>query len=130
MGKKWARKELQSFEAFEKALQEEISVSSEFDLPLTVLALNVKGGWEERDVRSTLDVLRTVDLIAQPEASEILVALPNTITAAARVVEERLRRTVQRAAFGVASYEQGDTAEELLNRVRIATQQAENPEAS
>jgi hypothetical protein len=92
--------------------------------------LELKGGWEEQDVRSTLDVLRTADLIAQPEASEILVALPNTITAAAMLVDERLRRTVPRAAFGVASYEQGDTAEELLNRVRIATQQAENPEAS
>lgn len=51
MGKKRIRKELQTFEALEKTLREEGSVSAEFDLPLTALALLVEGGWQEEDVR-------------------------------------------------------------------------------
>ena len=77
---------LQTFDAFEEALREEISVSSEFVLPLTVLALNIDGGWEEEDVRRTLGAIRTADLITQPDASEVLVALPNTAIPDARVV--------------------------------------------
>jgi hypothetical protein len=38
VGKKKTRKELQTAEAFEKALREEVSVSDEFDLPLAALA--------------------------------------------------------------------------------------------
>lgn len=77
---------LQTFDAFEEALREEISVSSELVLPLTVLAPNIDGGWEEEDVRRTLGAIRTADLITQPDASEVLVALPNTATPDARVV--------------------------------------------
>ena len=124
MVKKRAKKELQSVEAFEKALREEISVSSEFGLPLTVLALNVKGGWREEDVRGALDALRTADLATRRDASEILVALPNTVTPEARVVEERLRGTVPKAVFGVAPRERGDTAENLIKRARGVTERA------
>ncbi|HEX8260245.1 MAG TPA: hypothetical protein VF558_08095 [Rubrobacteraceae bacterium] len=38
MGRKRMRKELQTLEAFEKSLREEVSVSAGFDLPLAVLA--------------------------------------------------------------------------------------------
>jgi hypothetical protein len=86
VGKRSTKKVLQTFDAFEEALREEISVSSEFVLPLTVLALNIDGGWEEEDVRRTLGAIRTADLITQPDASEVLVALPNTATPDARVV--------------------------------------------
>ena len=44
MAKKRTGKELQTFEEFEKALREDVSVSAEFDLPLTVLALVVEDG--------------------------------------------------------------------------------------
>ncbi|HZC19337.1 MAG TPA: hypothetical protein VE225_06480 [Rubrobacteraceae bacterium] len=120
MGKKRARKELQSVDAFERALREEVSVSAEFDLPLSLLALVVEGGWREEDVRLALDALRTADLVAQPDPTEVLVALPNTKTANARVVEERLRRVVPRARVGVAPYGRGDATEDLLKRARTA----------
>lgn len=120
MGKKRARKELQSVEAFERALREEVSVSAEFDLPLTLLALVLEGGWREEDVRSALDALRAADLVAQPSVTEVLVALPNTKTADARVVEERLRRVVPRAGVGVTPYGRGDAMEDLLKRARTA----------
>lgn len=132
MGKKRIRKELQTLEAFSKALWEEVYVSAEFDLPLAALALVVEGGWQEEDVRRALDVLRVADLVVQPAAEELLVALPNTRTADARVVEERLREAVPKAAVGVAPYRRGDTAEDLLERAQEAVSRrvAENPEAT
>jgi hypothetical protein len=127
MGKK-TRKELQTVEAFEKALREEMEISLEFDLPLTVLALVIEGGWQEEDTRRALDALRTADLVARPDPRELLIALPNTITADARVVEERLRRAVSKATIGVAPCKQGETAEGLLKRAQaVAWRAAENP---
>lgn len=131
MGKKRTRKELQTVEAFEKALREEVSVSNEFDLPLTVLALDIKDGWREEDVRRALAALRIADLVARPDLEELLVVLPNTKTADARVVEERLHEAVPKAAVGAAPYRRGDAAEDLLERARAAARQAaENPEAT
>jgi hypothetical protein len=127
MGKK-TRKELQTVEAFEKALREEMEISSEFALPLTVLALVIEGGWQEEDPRRALDALRTADLVAHPDPRELLIALPNTKTAEARVVQERLRQAVPEATIGVASCKQGEAAEDLLKRARaVAWRVAGNP---
>ena len=120
MGKKRARKKLFTVEAFENALREEISVSAEFDLPLSVLALRTEGSWEEGDIRRALDALRTADLVARPGSEELLVVLPNTKTTDARVVEERLRKAVPDATFGIASYRRGDAYEALIERARRA----------
>ena len=115
------RKELRSEVEFEKELREEISVSVEFDLPLTiVLALNIKGGWEQKAVRRALDVLRVADLATRPGPEELLVALPNTTTADAWAVEERLREVVSEATSGVATYREGDSVDDLLKRSRSA----------
>ena len=119
MGKK-VRKELQDPEVFEAALGEEISVSSEFMLPISLLALRVEGGWSDAATRRALDALRTADLVCRPEPEEILVALPNTVTDDARVVEERLRAAVPEAHVGVAPLAPGDTVESLLKRARIS----------
>lgn len=124
MVKRRTIKELQSFETFEKALREEISVSAEFDLPLTVLDLNVEGGWKEEDVRRALETLRVADLVAQPEPEEILVALPNTVDTSARVVEERLRKIVPVSSSRTASYRRGESVEDLLKRARSAGEQS------
>lgn len=127
------RKELQTLEAFERNLREEVSVSAEFDLPLAALALVVEGRWQEEDIRRALDALRAVDLVALlPASDKLLIALPNTKTADARVVEERLREAVPKATVGVAPYRRGDTAEDLLERAQQAASQggAENIEAT
>ena len=118
MGKK-VRKELQEPEVFEAALREEISVSSEFALPISVLVLRVTGGWTDEAIRRALDALRTADLVCRPEPDEILVGLPNTETDDARVVEERLRKAVPEAAVGVAPFARGDTTESLIERARV-----------
>ena len=64
--------------------------------------------------------MRVADLICQPDPAEMLVVLPNTKAQDARVVEERLRKAVPEAAFGVAVREGGDKAENLLKRARGA----------
>jgi PleD family two-component response regulator len=73
-----------------------------------------------------------VDLVAQPAAEELLVALPNTGFADARVVEERLREAIPKATAGVARYRQDDTAQDLLERARKAVSQrvVEKPKAT
>ena len=115
------RKELRSLEEFERELREEISVSVEFDLPLTiVLALNIRGVWDRRTVRRALDVLRVADLATRSAPEELLFALPNTTAADARVVEERLREAVPEATSGVAAYREGDSVDDLLDRARSA----------
>ena len=52
------RKELQDPEVFERALREEISVSSEFVLPISVLSLRIEDGWSEDATRGARDALR------------------------------------------------------------------------
>ena len=118
MSKK-VRKELQDPAAFEAALREEISVSSEFGLPICVLVLRVGGGWSDEATHRALDALRTADLVCRPDPDEILVALPNTATDDARVVEERLREIVPEATVGVVPFGRGDTAESLVQRARV-----------
>lgn len=115
------RKELQDPEVFERALREEISVSSEFVLPISVLSLRIEGGWSEEATRGALDALRVADLVCQPVPDEVLIALPNTATDDARVVEERLREAVpEAAAVGVAPFTSGDTVERLIERARVS----------
>lgn len=119
MGKK-VRKELQETEVFEAALREEISVSSEFVLPISALVLRIAHGWSDEATRRALDALRTADLVCRPEPDEILVALPNTQADDARVVEERLREAVPEATVGVAPFARGDTVESLIERARVS----------
>ncbi len=128
MSKKRTKKEIQSVQAFEKALGEEVSVSAEFELPLAVLVAGAKGEWEEDALRRALGTLRTADLVTKPDPSELLVALPNTGTAEARVVEERIREAVPEAALGVASYTRGDSAADLLKRARAARRATKDPD--
>lgn len=122
------KKELDTVERFEEALRDELSVSAEFDLPLSALALRAGEGFEPEAVRRALEALRVADLICQPDPAEMLVVLPNTKAQDARVVEERLRKAVPEAAFGVAVREGGDKAENLLKRARAAVE-ASGPSA-
>lgn len=118
MGKR-RPKVLQSAEDFERSLEEEISVSEEFDLPLSALVLTLEAGWDEVSTRRVLDSLRTADLVTKPgPAEEIAIVLPNTALIDARVVEERLRNAVPEAAVSLAEREKGDTSAGLLERAR------------
>jgi len=69
---------------------------------------------------AALDTLRVVDLVAQPAAEELLVALPNTGLADAQVVEQRLREAIPKATAGVALFRRGDMAEDLRERAQKA----------
>lgn len=109
-------KELESAEGFEVKLREEISVSEEFDLPLSVLVL--EGSWDVSSTRRVLDSVRAADLVAKLETTRIAVALPNTVPGDARVVEQRLREAVPEAAVRLTERRTGDGPGDLLERAR------------
>lgn len=98
-------------------------MSAEFGLPLSVLALRPRSSqatFGPEDIRLALEALRVADLICQPRPAELLVALPNTKTDDARVVEERLRSAIPAAVFGVVHRARDDRPETLLERARAA----------
>jgi diguanylate cyclase (GGDEF)-like protein len=77
--------------------------------------------------------LREIDLPARIGGEEFAILLPQSDAAAARLVAERLRRTVRTldglprrvtASFGVAAYPQAGSAEELLLTADVSLYQA------
>ena len=113
-------KKIRPVEDFERALGEEISISIEYDLPLILLLVFRRDGWNPRATSRILDALRAVDIIAQPGPREIAVALPNSGPDAARAVERRLRRVLPDIAVGLTSRRDGDEAQDMLNRAHRA----------
>ncbi len=109
-------KELDSAENFERKLREEISVSEEFDLPLSVMVL--EGGWDASSTRRALDSLRAADLVTKLEPTRIFVALPNTVPDDAHAVEQRLKKAVPEAAVRLTQRRSGDAPGDLLERAR------------
>ena len=112
------KKELDTPERFEEVLRDELSVSAEFDLPPSALALHARESFEV--VRRALEARRVADLICRPDPAEMLVVLPNTKVQDARVGEARPRKAVPEDAFGVAVRGGGDEAENLIGRARGA----------
>ena len=117
-------KELQTFEVFEKNLEEEISVTTDFDLPLSVLVARIENGWSEESTRAALGALRVADLITATATEEISIALPNTSTEDAGVVERRLLAAVPDARLGVTQHRTGDSVSDLLERARLSAASA------
>lgn len=112
------RKELLSPEAFEEAVEEEISVSSEFDLPMCALVLSLPA-LEPDVIRRLLDDLRFADLAALMAPGELALVLPNTSCETARAAAERLFSIAPPdSALRAAGYETGDTVATLLDRAR------------
>lgn len=112
------RKELQSPEDFERAVREEVQISSEFVLPLCALSLRLPQGSEEGLVRRLLDETRVADLVTSVAPDELDIVLPNVALEDARLVEKRLREIAPGATMGLAAYEPGETHHALLERAR------------
>ena len=105
-------------ESFERALEEELSLSAEFDLPLTLLVVRAKTGLDPETTRRLLDALRTAELVALPSPSELAVALQNTDLNGARALERRVRKILPAADVGLAAREPDDGVSGLLERAR------------
>jgi hypothetical protein len=120
MGKRRPKEPL-SLKFFERALEEEMSLSAEFDLPLTLLVVRVKGELDPKTTRRLLESLRTAELVTLPTPSELAVALQNTDLDGARAVERRLRKILPDAEVGLATCEPDDEVSSLLERARDAS---------
>ena len=121
MGKRRRSKEPLPPESFDRALEEEISISAEFDLPMTLLVVRAEGEFDPETTRRLLGVLRAADLVTLPTRSEFAIALPNTDPGGARAVERRVREVLPDAAIGLAAREPGDEVSCLLERARGAS---------
>ena len=119
MGKR-RKKEPLSPKFFERALEEEIALSAEFDLPLCVLVVRVEGGLEPETTSRLLGALRTAELVTLPTPSELAVALQNTDLDGARAVERRLQKILPNADISLATHERGEAVSDLLERARGA----------
>lgn len=101
-------------------LGEEIQVSSDFGLPLCVLAVRMPGVTcgdpEGEGFRRLLDALRLADLTTAASRGELTVALPNTSSESASLVAERLRAVEPGAEIREAAYDPGDTSRTLVER--------------
>jgi hypothetical protein len=115
-------KEPLPLESFELALEEDISLSNAFDLPLTVLVIRVTDRLGAQTTRRLLDVLRTAEPATLPTPSELAVVLPNTGPDSARAVELRALKVLPDARIGLAIYQPGDAASDLLGRARSAAE--------
>ena len=120
MGKQRRPKELPPPEYFERALEEEMSMSAEFDLPLTLLLVRAEDELDPETTRRLLDTLRTADLVTLPTPSELAVALPNTDPDGARALGRRVREILPDADVGLAISEPDDEVPGLLERARAA----------
>ena len=120
MGDRHRPKEPLSQESFELALEEDMSLSDTFDLPLTLLVIRARDELDPRTTRRLLGVLRTAEPATLPTPSEIAVVLPNTGPDSARAVERRALDVLPDARVGLAVYQPGDAASDLLGRARSA----------
>jgi hypothetical protein len=116
-------KEPLPLESFELALQEDMSLSDVFDLPLTLMVVRAKVGLDEETTRRLLDILRAAEPATLPSPSELAVVLPNTDPESARAVESRALEVLPDARIGLAVYRPGDTASDLLGRARGAARE-------
>jgi hypothetical protein len=104
--------------SFERALEEEMSLSAEFDLPLTLLVVRARAGLDPETTRRLLGVLRTAELVTLLAPSELAVILPNTGPDGARALERRVREVLPDADIGLATREPDDEVHDLLERAR------------
>lgn len=107
-------------EDFERALEEEISVSTQFGLPLSVLVAVMEGGWDPESEDRAVGTLRVADLVARSEGSDLIVVLPNTGLESARAVERRLREILPRVGIGISEFAPDDKAPDLISRAHQA----------
>jgi hypothetical protein len=119
MGKRRKKVPL-SLKFFERALEEEMALSAEFDLPLSVLVVRVEGGLDPETTSRLLGALRTAELTTLPTPSEFAVALQNTDLDGARALERRLQEILPEAEISLATREPGDEVSGLLERARGA----------
>ena len=108
------------YESFVRALEEELALSAEFDLPLTLLVVRAEEDLDPETTGRLLGVFRTAEFVTLPSPSELAVILPNTDPDEARAVEGRVRDVLPDAGVGLATREPDEKASDLLRRARGA----------
>lgn len=113
-------KELQGLEEFERAVREELQISSDFDLLLCALSLQLPDGPDVRLTRRLLDEIRVA---APGDTSRKRSSTRRASSSAAfgsTMASSPDETAVTRAAMGLAAYEPADTPETLLDHARTS----------
>ena len=97
-----------------------MSLSAEFDLPLTLMVMRVRGMLDSETTRRLFGVLRIAEPVTLPTPSEVAIVLQNTDLGGARALERRVREILPDAYFGLAIFQPGDEVSGLLERARNA----------
>ncbi len=105
-------------ETFVRVLEEELALSAEFDLPLTLLVVRAEEDLDPETTGRLLGVFRTTEFVTRPGPSELAVILPNTGPDGARAVERRVREVLPDADVGLATREPDEKGPDLLSRAR------------
>jgi hypothetical protein len=123
MERRRRKKEPMPYEPFVRALEEELALSAEFDLPLTLLVVRAGEDLDPETAGRLLGVFRTAEFVTLPSPSELAVILPNTEADDARAVERRVRDVLPDADVGLATREPDEKAPDLLRRARGAREE-------
>ena len=97
-----------------------MSLSAEFDLPLTLMVIRAEGVSDSETTRRLFGVLRIAEPATLLTLSEVAIVLQNTDLGGARALERRVREILPEAYFGLAIYQPGDEVSGLLERARNA----------
>ena len=120
MEKRRRKRDSLPYEAFVRALEDEMAISDEFDLPLTLLVVRAGEDLDPETAGRLLGVFRTAEFVTLPSPSELAVILPNTRADDARAVERRVRDVLPDADVGLATREPDEKVPDLLRRARSA----------
>ncbi len=120
MEKRRRKRDSLPYEAFVRALEDEMAICAEFDLPLTLLVVRAGEDLDPETASRLLGVFRTAEFVTRPSPSELAVILPNTTTDGARAVERRVREVLPDAEVGLAAREPDEKVPDLLRRARDA----------
>jgi GGDEF domain-containing protein len=109
---------LLSLEKFEAVVEGEISVCSDYDLPLVMVVVFLRRGWGEEDLHTALSELRLADVACRTGRVELAVALPNSGEEDAEVVAERLHSVLPEVEVKTANLQGEESAADLVDRAR------------
>jgi hypothetical protein len=123
MERRRRKREPMPYESFVRALEEELALSAEFDLPLTLLVVRAEEDVDPETTGRLLGVFRTAEFATLPSPSELAVILPNTDPDDARAVERRVRDVLPSADVGLTTREPDERASDLLRRARGAREE-------
>lgn len=111
-------KRILSLAEFERAVDEEISVSRSYELPMCLIMILLSSGWTDDDLHAVLPVLRAGDLACRTGPIELALVLPNSGEEAAAPISDRVRELLPQSEVRCLLLQDEESAADLVERAR------------